>query len=55
MENFEETDFMDIYTEYLKQALNIEIQEKIIAIAKYDYAMREVEALKEEIKKLKEE
>lgn len=54
-ENFEEVDFMEIYTEYLKQAINIETQEKILAIAKYDYAMREIESLKEEIKKLKEE
>ena len=54
-ENFEEVDFMEIYTEYLKQAINIVMQEKILAIAKYDYAMREIESLKEEIKKLKEE
>lgn len=55
MEEFDEVDFIDIYTEYLKQSLNNEINEKILIMAKYDYAMREIESLKEEIKKLKEE
>ena len=55
MDNNEtEVDFMEIYVEYLKRALNIETQEKVLAIARHDYAEQEIERLKEEIKQLKE-